>query len=136
MTCDYKGCDDFAQWYREVDGQILTFCSKHEAECHRRRIGKKIDESKLDEQDILELEEKEREREHRLKKPFYVKQLSIENGIAKIRIYDRQTNERRLFSLKEEQLETFNQNYISLDKKGFSPKPSIEEYIKSLRNGL
>ena len=61
-TCDFKGCDEIAQWYRRRKGSIFKLCTKHEAHLDRERW-KRLDESRLTNEDIRRLEAKERRKE-------------------------------------------------------------------------
>jgi len=45
----------------------------------------------------------------------------------------RHTDEKRSFVIQEGELGRFNENFADLERKGFSPKPSIDEYVKKLR---
>lgn len=38
-TCDFKGCNDVAQWLREFNGQLLNLCTKHEAYLANKHLG-------------------------------------------------------------------------------------------------
>jgi len=135
FTCDYKNCDEFAQWYRRFKGKLLTLCTKHEAEFARKHWGRSIDASELNNDDIRHLESKEEEKEYQKTHPFEVRLFSAENGTRKITIRDSETGERRSFILKETELGKFDDIYKDLEREGFSPKPSIDEYVKRLRNG-
>ena len=134
-TCDYKNCDEFAQWYRRFKGKLLTLCTKHEVEFARKPWGRSIDASELNDDDIRYLERKEEEKEYRKAHPFEVRLFSAENGTRKITIRDSETGEKRSFILKETELGKFDDIYKDLEREGFSPKPSIDEYVKRLRNG-
>ena len=59
LKCDFEGCNEFAYWFREFHGTLLSLCSKHEAMCNRKRWGKHRKESDLDEDDLRYLAEKE-----------------------------------------------------------------------------
>lgn len=135
-TCDYEGCDEFAQWYRKLKKDLLKLCTKHEAEFARKHWGKDIHASELDDDDIRYLERKEEKKEYRKAHPFEVRLFSAENGTRKIKIRDSETGERRSFILKETDLGKFDEIYKDLEREGFSPKPSIDEYVKRLRNGV
>ena len=134
-TCDYKGCDEFAQWCRKLKGKLLTLCTKHEAYFARKHWGKHLDVSQLDNNDIRYLERKERKKEYRKRHPFEVRLFSSEDGTRKVRIRDRPTDESRSFVLKDADFESFCETYKDLEREGFSPKTSIDEYVKKLRSG-
>lgn len=134
-TCDFKGCNDFAQWCRKRNGNLLTLCTKHEADLARRHWGRRIDASELNEDDIRYLEGKERRKELAKKKPFEVRLYKLEDG-WKIRIKDKQTDERRSFVIKHADLRRFDETFSDLEREGFSPKPSIDDYVKRLRNSV
>jgi len=59
--CDFKGCEEIAQWYRKWKGDLFKLCTKHEAYLARKRYGRPLDPSELDEDDFRYLEEKEEE---------------------------------------------------------------------------
>jgi len=132
-TCDYKGCNDFAQWCRKQKGRLLTLCTKHETELARLHWGRNVDTSKLSKDDIRYLERKERKKEFAEKHPFDVRFVSLEDGTRKVRIRDKQTDEKRSFVLKDADYKSFFEIYEDLEREGFSPKPSIDEYMKRLR---
>ena len=131
-TCDYKGCDEFAQWCRVYKGELLTLCTKHHALVGRKKWGKHLDVSKLSEDDIRYLVRKERRKEFERRHPFDVRLFGLENG-WKIKVRDLQTDEKRSFVIKKSDLGRFNENFTELERKGFSPKPSIDDYVKKLR---
>lgn len=57
--CDFKGCEEIAQWYREWKGELLKLCTKHEAYLARTHWGRHIEPSELDKNDVRYLEEKD-----------------------------------------------------------------------------
>lgn len=59
LKCDFEGCNDLAQWYREFKGNLVKLCTKHEAHFSRKRWGRHVDLSELDEDDLRYLEEKD-----------------------------------------------------------------------------
>jgi len=61
-TCDFKGCDEIAQWYRRWKGDLFKLCTKHEAYFARNHYGRRVDLSELDADDIDYLWEKEEEK--------------------------------------------------------------------------
>ena len=134
-TCDFKGCDEIAQWYRKKKGELVKLCSKHYASLDRMRWGRRVEESELDEDDIRYLEEKEQMKESEKKDPFEVRLYELADE-WKVRVEDRQTGEKRSFAIKNSDYEGFDEIYHDLQRKGFSPKPSIDEYVKRLRNGV
>jgi len=136
-TCDYKGCDEFAQWYRRFKGKLLTLCTKHEAEFARKPWGRSIDASKLNNDDIRYLETKEEKKEYQKTHPIEVRLHPLENGTWKIRIRDSETDEKCSFIVEETDFYgKFSENYKALEREGFSPKPSIDEYVRRLRKGI
>ena len=135
LTCDYKGCEENAQWYRKRKGKLLKLCTKHEGEFARKHWGRHVDFSELNEDDINYLKWKEYRKELAKKEPFEVKEFPLKEGL-KVSIKDKQTNERRSFTIKESDSVRFIETYIDLKKEGFSPKPSIDDYVKKLRNGI
>ena len=135
-TCDYKGCEEIAQWYRKWKGELLTLCTTHEGYFGRKHWGKHLDVTKLDEDDIRYLERKELRKELVKKKPFEVLLFPLENGTTKVRVVDKQTDETRSFVIKDSDHETFSETYRDLERKGFSSKPSIDDYVKRLRKGV
>jgi hypothetical protein len=50
--CDFKDCDEIAQWYRYYKGKPWKFCTKHETEFARHNWGRRVDFSDLTEEDI------------------------------------------------------------------------------------
>ena len=137
-TCDFKECEEIAQWYRKRKRELLKLCTKHEAYLARQHYGGSLDLSELNEDDIRYLEGKERRKEFAKRHPFDVRLYSLEDGTTgfRIRVRDRETDEWRSFVLKKSDHGRFDENYRDLERKGFSPKPSIDEYVKSLRNGI
>lgn len=58
LKCDFKECNEIAQWYREWKGE-LKLCTKHEVYFARQHCGRSLDPSELDEDDLRYLEEKD-----------------------------------------------------------------------------
>lgn len=131
-TCDFQGCNEIAQWYRKRKGRLIKVCTKHEARLAREHWGRRVDFSELNDDDIRYLEWKEWKKELVKKEPFEVLLFQLEDGL-KVRVRDRQTNEWRLFTVKGIEEEKIYEAYSGLQRKGFSPKPSIDEYVKKLR---
>ena len=132
-TCDYKRCDDYAQWVREHKGELFTLCTKHHALLDRKKWSKHLDVSKLSEDDIRYLLRKERRKESARRHPFEVRDYPLDDGTIKVRIRDKQTGERRSFVVKPDEKRKFIESFSDLEKRGFSPKPSIDQYVKKLR---
>jgi len=63
--CDFKGCDEVAEWYRVQEGEIAKLCTHHNAEAGRRHWGKPIEYSDLTGEDIDYLKDKDRVTEHK-----------------------------------------------------------------------
>ena len=61
LRCDFKGCNEIAQWYREWKGDLLKLCTTHEVYFAKNHWGRNIELSKLDEDDLRYLEEKDKE---------------------------------------------------------------------------
>jgi len=59
LKCDFRKCEEMAQWYRVWKGELLKLCTKHEAYMARRHLGKALDSSELDGEDWAYLEEKD-----------------------------------------------------------------------------
>ena len=134
--CDFKGCEEIAQWYRKRKGELLKLCTKHEVYLASQHYGRSLDLSELDEDDIRYLERKEYKKELEKKEPFDVGLFSLEDGTRKVRIRDRQTDETRSFIIKDTDLSRFFETFANLERKGYSPKPSIDDYVKMLRDGV
>ncbi len=134
-TCDFEGCDEIAQWYRKQKGELLRLCTKHEAYLARKHWGKRLDTSELGEDDMRYLEEKEFKKESEKKRPFEVILFPLEDGTTKVKIRNRQTGERRSFVVKgTDEKRRLHETYNELEREGFSQKPSIDDYVKRLRN--
>jgi len=133
-TCDFKGCGELAQWYRRSKGQIVKLCTKHKAYLARQRWGKRVDHSELSEDDMRRLKTKVYWNEYDKKHPFSVMESLVENGL-KVRVSDIQTGEHRSFVVKNSDTETFGENFSKLERRGFVTKPSIDDYVKKLKDG-
>jgi len=133
--CDFAGCDEIAQWYRKSKGQIVKVCTTHEALLARQHWGRRIDYSELDEDDIRRLETKVYWNEYEKKHPFEV-MLTPSEDEREVKVHDLQTSEWRSFMIKGSDTERFDEAYRHLEKEGFDPKPSIDDYVKKLRNGV
>jgi hypothetical protein len=60
LKCDYEGCSEYVRRYRKWKGKVVKLCIKHNEQMSREHLGKQIDASELDEDDIRFLEEKTR----------------------------------------------------------------------------
>lgn len=90
-SCDYEGCEEIAQWYREYKGELLKLCTKHEAYFARGHWSKSLDLSELNEDDLRYLEEKDGVLE---KKGFFEVLLTrLEDGTYRVRVRDRESGE-------------------------------------------
>jgi hypothetical protein len=134
-TCDFNGCDELAQWYRRSKGQIVKLCTKHEALLARQHWGKRVDYSELSEEDMRRLKTKVYRDEYKKEHPFDVRTEWVEDG-WKVRVSDIQTKEWRYFVINKLDLEKLQDNHSKLERKGFDPKPTIEDYIKGLKYGV
>ncbi len=101
---------------------------------NRERLGRHVDI--LDEDDMRSLEEKVLRDKFTELNPFEVIIERLKDGTIKARIKDKQTNETRSFIIMDSDFERLNKTYGDLEIKKSLPKPSIDEYIKSLRNGI
>jgi ribosomal protein S6E (S10) len=54
----------------------------------------------------------------------------------KVRVSDLLTGEWRSFTIQTSDLEKLSDNQIKSERKGFVPKPSIDEYIRKLQDGI
>jgi hypothetical protein len=131
--CDFEDCEEVAQWYRRGKGRLVKLCTKHEVYLSKQHWGKRVDFSELNEEDIRYLEGKERRAEFTKRHPFDVRFYPLEDKTTKIAIRDRQTGEWRSFIIKDSDIGKFGETYSDLERKGFSPKPSIDDYVKTLK---
>jgi phage FluMu protein Com len=70
--CDFKECDETAQWYRIWNGLPFKLCTHHYAELGRKRLGKPIGFSELSADNLDYLEEKDRRTEFKCAKCDFV----------------------------------------------------------------
>jgi len=129
-TCDFIGCNEIAQWYRRRKGRLVKLCTKHEVHLAREHWGKRLDETELNEYDMSYLEAKERRKELAKKHPFGVRIHKLEGG-WRVTIEDEETGEKRSFVVRD--IEQFEERYFELEREGFYPKPSVDEYMEKLR---
>lgn len=134
-TCDFEGCDEIAQWYRRSKGQILKLCTKHEALLSRKHWGRSVDYTELTEADMDRLRTKVYWAEYDKEHPFEVL-MSKSAEQMKVRVSDLLTGEWRSFTIQTSDLEKLSDNQIKSERKGFVPKPSIDEYIRKLQDGI
>jgi phage FluMu protein Com len=57
--CDWKGCNEIAEWYRAQGEDLVKLCTHHYAELGKSRWGKPVDFSDLTREDINYLAEKD-----------------------------------------------------------------------------
>jgi len=139
-TCDFKGCDEIAQWYRKKKGKLFKLCTTHEAHLNRMHWGRRVDLSELNEDDIRYLERKERRKELAKKEPFEIETwLPLEDGTTKVSIRDRRTDERHSLMIEDTDLKKLFDILSSYDyremRKSFT-KLSIDEFVEKLRKNL
>jgi len=128
--CDFKGCEEIAQWYRWWKGDLFKLCSKHEAYFARQHWGKHLDISELDEDDIRYLEEKDEGLEE--KGFFEVLLTKLGDGTFRVKVIDRETDEKRSFVTDD--IGRLLEIDTEFRKKGKLPvKPSIDDFVKRLR---
>jgi hypothetical protein len=134
-TCDFEGCKEIAQWYRRSKGQIFKLCTKHEAILAKQHWGRRVDYSVLCEDDMRRLRTKVYWGEYHKEHPFEVVHSRLEDR-WKVRISDVQTGEHCSFTLKDSDMKKFLDNYNKIEEQGFVPKPSIDEYVSKLKEGM
>lgn len=65
--CDFEGCKEIAEWYRIVKGTPVKLCTHHETHMRKQHMGKPIDYSQLDGDNMLYLEEKDEQESERIR---------------------------------------------------------------------
>ena len=133
--CNFAGCSEISKLYRRSKGQLVDVAQSMK-QCLPDNIG-------VDAQTVLnwmtmifdvwrqEHYESEYEKEH----PFEVLQIPSEDE-QQVKIRDLQTGEWRSFMIKCSDTERLDEMYCHLEKDGFDPEPSVDDYMKKLRNGV
>lgn len=135
--CDFKDCEEIAQWYRYYKGELWKFCTKHETQFAKQHWGKRVDFSELDKDDIQYLQEKESHSEYVKKVPFKI-DWKIKEKIHYIDVKDRKTGEWRSFQFADDNWNRDGSRKIleDLENGKFSSKPSIDEFIETLKKAI
>jgi hypothetical protein len=135
--CDFKDCEEIAQWYRICKGELVKVCTKHETQLAKQHYGKRVDFSELDEDDIQYLQRKENHSEYVKKVPFKV-DCKIKENTVFMDIKDRKTGEWRSFQIAENNwdMDSFREISKDLEDGKFSQKPSIDEFLEILKRTI
>jgi hypothetical protein len=132
--CDFKDCEEIAQWYRVCKGKLVKLCTKHETQLAKQHYGRRVDFSELDEDDIHYLQEKESRFEYFKKVPFKI-DWKIKEKIHYIDVKDRKTGEWRSFQIADDNWNREGSHKIleDLENGMFFSKPSIDEFVEILK---
>lgn len=131
-TCDWKDCNEIAQFYREYKGELLKLCTKHEVQSAKQHLGKHVDN--LSQDDIQYLQSKEERSQFLEKVPFTVRFNVLEGNSRLIEIQDRRSNIWRSFKVSDNDFdsEAFFKIYRDMENGNFAYK-SIDEFLTALK---
>jgi hypothetical protein len=137
-TCDFfPQCKDVARCYRLYNGELLKLCAKHEMSLAHQHMGKRIDYSELDSEDLQYLREKQRGFEY-YKKVHFALSASLSEEEYLIKIDDRLKSIHRSFKIQSDDFDMikFLEFEKDVENGSFATGYSIDDIINLLKERI